>query len=273
MPAPLCLFHKNCLDGAGAAAVVNRVVPDCDFLPVQYGEELPQVDGRTVYLVDFGYPLAAMRALRAQASRVVWIDHHASQVEVHRQLGWGHLDLEESGATLTWKVLCPLLPPPPVLAYIRDKDLWRWQLPDSRAINAGLDQRFRMSFRGVLEADLAEMAAIGGPLLDKLAARVRSAVTAGTEMLDAFGLPGVRALAVPCNQDQNDVGDHICLPVAQGGLGYDLAVIYYFKKQTRKWIHSLRSSKVDCAAVAAKLGGGGHPASAAFLTDAPIVGS
>ena len=50
------------------------------------------------------------------------------------------------------------------------------------------------------------------------------------------------ALAVNCNQDQNDVGDHICLPVEAGGLGFDLAILYY-RKGGGRWVHSLRSAE------------------------------
>ncbi len=275
MPRPLCIFHKHCLDGCGSAAVVARKEPDAEFLPMQYGQVLPNVLGRKVYMVDFGLPIEQMRALRAQASEVIWLDHHASQAPIQRALGWGVLDTSECGTSLCWRELFPGQTPPPVIAYIKDKDLWQWRLPDSRAIAAGLTQQCKGDrFQGLLEVDLAVMAAAGRPLLAALAERVAAVVKTGIPVSDAYGLPGVRALAVPCNQDQNDVGDHICQPTAAGGLGYDLAVLFYRKKQTTAWVHSLRSSeggRVDCGAIAARMGGGGHPASACYLSKTPVV--
>jgi hypothetical protein len=268
MPKPLCIFHKNCLDGCGAAAVVARKEPDCDFLPMQYGMKLPTVLGRKVYMVDFGLPVEDMRALRAQADEVIWIDHHASQQGVRATLGWGTLDTTECGTSLAWKCLFPGQPAPPVVAYIKDKDLWQWQLPDSRAIAAGLAMTFRNErFQGILEVDLDEMARKGRPALAALATRVADAVTGGVAVERPYGLEGMRALALRCNQDQNEIGDHICLPVTDGGLGYDLAILYY-RKQAGTWVHSLRANGVDCAAIAAARGGGGHPSSACYL--API---
>jgi hypothetical protein len=268
MARPLCIYHKNCLDGNGAAAIVQRKEPDCEFLSMQYSHLPPTVLDRKVYIVDFGLPIEHMRALKAQASEVIWIDHHASQVPIHRTLGWGVLDTSECGSTLTWKILFPGLEPPPVLAYIKDKDLWRWGLPDSRAIAAGLTFSFPGDkFQGLLEVDLTAMARVGRPLLDAQGERVAKAVKQGIAVIAPYGLPGVRALAVNCNQDQNEVGDHICLPPAAGGLGYDLAILYY-RKGTGKWVHSLRSSEggpVDCAAIADRRGGGGHPSSACYL--------
>jgi hypothetical protein len=270
MPRPLCIFHRNCLDGYGAAAVVKRKEPDCEFLPMQYGQTPPQVTGRRVYIVDFGLPAAEMRALRAQAAELTWLDHHATQVPVRAQLGWGVVDVEECGTSLTWKHLFPGQAPPPVIAYIKDKDLWRWELPDSRAIAEGLLATFKGDrFDGILEADLAEMARIGKPALDALAARVAEAVKAGAVIERPYGLAGVRALALRCNQDQNAIGEQACLPVSAGGLGYDLAILYY-KKPGGVWVHSLRSARLDCSAIAVARGGGGHPTSACYLDRIPF---
>jgi uncharacterized protein len=204
---------------------------------------------------------------------VVWIDHHASQAPVRAALGWGTLDSSECGTSLTWRCLFPDQAPPPVIAYIKDKDLWRWELPDSRAIAAGLLQTFKGDrFDGILDVDLAEMKRIGGPMLEALALRVGEAVRTGVAFEGAYGLPGVRALAVNCNQDQNDVGDHICLPTSAGGLGYDLAVLYY-RKGNGPWVTSLRSGGVDCAAIASARGGGGHLNSACYLSPTPFIDS
>ncbi len=272
MPRPLCIYHKNCLDGSGAAAVVQRHAPDCEFLPMQYTHAPPTVEGRKVYLVDFGFPLAEMRALKAQASELIWADHHASQEPVWRQLGWGAFDLDECGTSLTWKTLFPGKPAPPVIAYIRDKDLWRWELPDSRAICAGLSERFGKSqYAGLLDVDLAEMAALGAPIIAAQRARIVTAAQAGVAISDAFGIRGLRALAVNAFQDQNELGEYICLPPESGGLGYDVAVLYY-RKGAGRWVHSLRSAgRGDCATIAAQRGGGGHPMSSCYLADDPIV--
>lgn len=272
MPRPLCIYHRNCLDGSGAAAVVKRKAPDAEFMHMQYTQPAPTVEGRVVYLVDFGFPLEQMRALRAQASELIWIDHHASQEPVWRQLRWGVFDVEECGTSLTWKTLFPGKEPPPVIAYIRDKDLWKWELPDSRAICAGLSDAFSQSrFDGLLEADLAVMAERGRPIIAAQRARIVEAARTGTVIADPYGLVGRRALAVSCVQDQNELGEYICQPVANGGLGYDLAILYY-RKGGGKWVHSLRSAgQVDCAAIAAERGGGGHPSSSCYLHEIPIL--
>lgn len=270
MPRPLCIFHKNCLDGSCAAAVVKRIAPDAEFVPMQYSQRPPPVLGRKVWIVDFGLPAAEMRAIRAQAETVVWLDHHATQVPVQAQLGWGVVDTSECGASLTWKHLFPDREPPPIIAYIKDKDLWRWELPDSRAVAEGLELTFKGDrIDGILEADIAEMARIGRPALEARAGRVTEALKAGTVVERPFGLAGARAFVMKCTQDQNAIGEVACLPASAGGLGVDLAILYY-RKSNGVWVHSLRSARLDCSAIATARGGGGHPSSACYLDKVPF---
>jgi uncharacterized protein len=273
MPIPLVLFHKNCLDGRGAAAVVARKLGACDFIPMQYGSPKPEVTGRVVYMVDFGMSADDMRAIRAEAESFTWIDHHASQADVHKSLGWGILDTSECGTSLTWKTLFPDEPLPPVVTYIRDKDLWRWELPNSRHIAAGLEATFSdTNFAELLTADLECMAEIGKPLVEAQREAVLAAAKSGILITDAFATPGLRAFAVRTRKNQNELGELICLPVDAGGLGYDIAVLYYSKAKQR-WVHSLRSTAggTDCAVIAAKRGGGGHPTAASFIAKEPII--
>jgi len=270
---PLVLFHKNCLDGRGSAAVVARFEGDCEFIAMQYGMAKPVVANRKVYMVDFGMSADNMRAIRAEATSIQWIDHHASQQPVRDILGWGVLDTSECGTSLAWKTLFPNEPEPPVVQYIKDKDLWRWKLDDSRAIAAGLEASFSdTAFLGILEADLARMAEIGRPIIEKQRQLVITAAASGVRINDAFGTPGLRALAVRTRKLQNELGEHIVTPPELGGLGYDIAVLYYSRKE-RSWVHSLRSRAggTDCAVIATKQGGGGHPTAASFVNEAPII--
>jgi len=276
MPRPLCIYHKNCLDGRGSAAVVARLHPEAEFLAMQYGMKRPTVEGREVFMVDFGLPADAMRSLRAEASEFIWIDHHASQLTVQKTLGWGTLDTTECGTSLTWKLLFPEQEPPPVVAYIRDKDLWQWKLPDSRIIAAGLEASFpKDQFKGLLEVDLVAMAERGKPIIANQAARLAELANQGIAISEPYGLAGVRALAIMTKADLSDLGAYVCQSREEGGLGYDLAILYY-QKPDRRWVHSLRSTsgelpRVDCAVIAAARGGGGHPASASYTADEPLV--
>lgn len=93
---PICFYHKSDLDGVCSAAIVKRFVPDCEFYGIDYGDEFPwdrvmptvgkrnpaEVGGypRKVYVVDFSLSPDDMERL-AEASNLVWIDHHKTAIE------------------------------------------------------------------------------------------------------------------------------------------------------------------------------------------------
>ena len=52
----------------------------------------------------------------------------------------------------------------------------------------------------------------------QLAKRIAAVIPTGRSVENPYGLRGVRAFALNCNKDLNDVGEHICLPLSAGGL-------------------------------------------------------
>ena len=263
---PLCIFHKNCMDGRASAAVVKRFEPECVCVPQQYGSKRPSVLGRKVYIVDFGFQIEEMKKIEREASEVIWIDHHITHQQTQIELGWGHFALEESGASLTWKVLFPNEEMPEIIKYIRDRDLWLWEMEDSRAINAALffnttDQQFE----DLLNIDLQHMKELGTPLLAAQELRIAQALRNGIPSQNPYGLMGKRALVMNTNVDISELGERAYLPKNQGGAGYDLAIIFSMRRDG-KWVHSLRSNKdVDCERIARNRGGGGHTGAASYM--------
>lgn len=156
------LFHNNCPDGYAAAfACWQQFGEEAQYLPVSYGEPCPAIPGdHTVYIVDFSYPAATLQALLAvrlhlgklREPCVTVLDHHLSAQRDLASLAGQDLrgldirfDLEESGASLTWKHLHGYrslseegIDPgdmPLFFAYVRDRDLWQWKLLDSKAVS------------------------------------------------------------------------------------------------------------------------------------------
>ncbi len=61
----ICIYHANCMDGFGAAwTVFQKFGHDCEFLPAQYGDEIPDVTGKDVYMVDFSYKLDVIEKMK-----------------------------------------------------------------------------------------------------------------------------------------------------------------------------------------------------------------
>jgi len=268
---PVCFYHRNCIDGSASAAVVERREGRCVFAGMQYGLK-PRIPvlAKKVYVVDFAFTPGQMRRLASEAAEVVWIDHHASNAPMCEELGWGILDTAECGSTLCWKTLFPDEAMPAILPYIRDKDLWLWELPDSREISAGLHELFPdFSFDGLLEVTPERALEVGRPAYAALQRRVTQAIKHGVRVKEPYGLRGREAMVCNVNRDISDLGERIYAPVEEGGLGLDLAICF-FMRADGKWVHSLRGTRVDCAAIARERGGGGHPQAASYVAKDPF---
>lgn len=142
----LVLYHgPSCWDGFSAAWVLRRKLgPDCDFIPVQYGQPAPDVTGAEVFILDFSYKRPVMIEMTRQAKKLVCLDHHETAREELKGLSAGsddgliRFDLTKSGGRLAWEYFFPDKPACWLVKYTEDRDLWRWQLRDSREINAAL---------------------------------------------------------------------------------------------------------------------------------------
>lgn len=151
------IYHANCTDGFCAAWLLHGAFPSAEFVPANYGDVPPAVNGKEVVIADFSYPAAVLKAMASVAESVIVFDHHktaAGLVDIHDYDGTGKLliefDQSKSGARLVWEFLCAnhMLAdelhthyadePHWLVGYTEDRDLWRWALPNSQAINAAI---------------------------------------------------------------------------------------------------------------------------------------
>jgi len=279
------LYHGGgCRDGFAAAWVMRMLYQDAEFLPVNYGEPVPDVDGRDVFLVDFCYGAFDLVRLVQRNKSVTVLDHHATAEatlkEVRDKIDDPDkfvfvFDTTKSGARLAWEWCVresgPNEPfwerdasgvdtprdPPWLVAYVEDRDLWRWALPNSRAVNAAI-RLTPLEFGAwdemshCLPEDLIRQ---GLAVLQRDAEIVASHVRAAVPRRIAGSVvPAVNATVLT-----SEIGHELC----QGRL---FAAMYFddLKAGVRRW--SLRSDMggMDVGAVAKSLGGGGHARAAGF---------
>lgn len=147
MTRPLIIFHAGCFDGFCAAWIMRRKWRDAEFIAANYGDDPPKnITGRDVYILDFSYPRAVLDEMAMNTSRLTILDHH--QTAAKDLDGFGHteqtkvrciFDMMKSGARLTWEFFHNADEKVPGLVdYTEDRDLWRWALRGSKAVNAFL---------------------------------------------------------------------------------------------------------------------------------------
>ena len=148
-PNPLVIYHGKCPDGFGAAlAAWLYFEGQGEYLGVSHGkvttlEDLPPLEGRAVYILDFSFEEGLMQGIDERAAKLVLLDHHKSAADklgrFQCRCGVVHFDMTQSGAMLAWKFFFPELAVPDLIRYVQDRDLWTWAFPESAPFLSALD--------------------------------------------------------------------------------------------------------------------------------------
>lgn len=289
---PLCIYHGNCADGFTAAWAVYRGLgeDDVEFVAGIYGQEPPDVAGRDVIMVDFSYKRPVLDKMSVSACSILILDHHktaaadlagilrAPNWEAWRAAAWNHrlsanvrtvsvFDMERSGAQIAWDYFNPLVERPHLVNYVGDRDLWKFELPQSREVNAfvfaheytfenwdNLDRQMRS------EADVQEVAEIGGILERQLQKDINEVLATASRFM-VLGGYRVPVANLPATRMVSDATNKLAI-------GFPFAASYFDRHDAR--VFSLRShgEGLDVSEIAKAYGGGGHKNAAGFM--API---
>jgi len=257
----LCLYHADCADGFGAALAVHLYCTEhgytCDFIPVQYGQDPPDVTGQYVFVVDFSYPRAVLLEMHQRAADLVVVDHHKTAQADLADLDFCLFDMDISGAVLTWKYLLPT-DLPLLFRYLQDRDLWQWKLTESREVSAAL-RSYPMDFQvwtNFLSQDaINTLREEGRAILRYQQRAIETAVKKAHEM----EFDGFHVLCLNATNYISEIGNALCQ-------GRPFSITYFDTADKR--VYSLRSDEqgVDVSTIAKQHGGGGHPHAAGFTT-------
>ncbi|MCP4002903.1 MAG: hypothetical protein GY725_01780, partial [bacterium] len=151
------LYHESCMDGSAAALIALQDNPGAKLIPMQYGDPPPDgLKGEHVVIVDFSFKRELTECLIEESASFLCLDHHKTAEEELRGLPDCIFDMDRSGARMAWDYWNPDVKPPWWVLYIEDRDLWRWKLGASRAINASL-RSYGLTvdaLRDIIDADI-----------------------------------------------------------------------------------------------------------------------
>lgn len=271
MSNPICIYHGNCPDGFTAAWIVHRYSAasgiEVELHPGVYGEERPALsNSRNVIMVDFSYPNMMMHEIANRADTLVVLDHHQTALENCAGLV-GHyenvhvvLDMERSGARITWDYIHPGEDAPDIVRHVEDRDLWRFQYPETPAYFAALTSHpyTLEAWDAITAQPLAEVLA-EGRAIERYR---RQLIELHLPNADLRVVAGVWMPAVNCPYTiASDVAGELAKTAPRG-----VAAYYYdnLATHTRHW--GLRSTEdgPDVAVLAESMGGGGHKHAAGF---------
>ena len=285
---PLIIYHKGCLDGITAALVTAYGIYDkiplelrppsaidsVEFLPAKYGDSVPDIRGREVYIVDFSYPPENLVPASAYAKEIVIIDHHKTAIDKWSSFQYYSenittiFDLTCSGAGLAWIHFNGILKDTP--AYVRlaeDYDLYNFTYEDTKPYVAAV-----MADGCVQNSDIASFEyLINDSFIDDLVHDGNILLKARDSIIQELVKNNTKEIVLDehrvliCNCPQNfrdEVGEMLCKD-RPFSITYDDALATNIRK------FSLRSNKeygIDVAKIAERYNGGGHRNAAAFTT-------
>lgn len=257
------LYHSNCLDGSGARyAAEKKFGNKAEYIPVQYGRKLPKlIDGSCVFILDFAFTRELMDELYERMELLMVVDHHETAMKALQGRPYAIFDMERSGAVMAWEFFHPGTEVPQILLHVQDRDLWKFLLPGTRELMAGLMPRQKLFNTWDLAASDSEdgryfmemLHAEGRPLVQYTDDQVRIS-RSQTKVIDwlgyKVGIVNTTALISEVNQ-----GIYM-----DEELAVDFSITFFVNTIDNQVILSFRSKgNVNVEELARTvLGGGGH---------------
>lgn len=249
------LYHAECADGFGAAWALWKRFPSARYQAVKHGTPPPQdLAGRRVLIVDFSYPRPTLEALAASTKDLAVLDHHITAQQALAGFPHACFDQDRSGAVLAWDWAHDG-PAPWLLRYIQDKDLWRWNLPLSREINAALAS-YPLDFK-VWDGLTQETLETEGRAILRHEQELVGKIVAEAELVSFQGetVPAVQSAVLT-----SQVGERL-------SEGHPFCIIWHDRDGRRYFSLRSREGRADVGAIATAHGGGGHTHAAGFSVE------
>lgn len=278
----IAFYHSRDLDGWCSGAIIKLKYPDCELIGYDYGQPFPfyKCWNQEVIMVDVSLqPLRKMIDL-SSICKLTWIDHHKGAIDDYNialqkeiiNVTWkinAVLDTKLSACELTWKYLFPNMPIPTAVTLLGRYDTFRktegfW----TETINFQYGMRLICNspetfpkvflFDEMVLYSQIEHVMKNGEIVLKYQSQVDESTAKKAFIIDFEGHP---ALTVNGIQFNSQAFKSVYDPEK-----HDIMMMFQYEPSINQWKFSIYTEKegIDCAAIAKKYGGGGHPKAAGF---------
>jgi oligoribonuclease NrnB/cAMP/cGMP phosphodiesterase (DHH superfamily) len=273
MDKTACIYHANCDDGFTAAWIVATKYPGAELIEGKYGEDfdVERIRDKVVFIVDFSYKPEKMVEIIEEAKQVIWLDHHKTAIEA-----WDNylnnscyiapdsffctLDMNRSGAGITWDCLYQGMDAPPLVQFVQDNDLWRFELEGTKDFINYLRtfERTLKNWDTIAGMRISQVVVMGAAITAYIENKVAETVAMCASRISIGDLDGYIANAP--YSIASDLGNALA---RRKGSQFGMT---WYVTSSKKVVFSLRSiGDVDISAIAKKFGGGGHKNAAGFV--------
>jgi len=254
--------HGGCFDGVTARWLLRGRWQDAECVDGVYGTFpafASETARGTLVIADFSYPRDDMIRLAGEWEHIIVLDHHKTAAKHLVDLPANVVcvfDMDRSGAGLVADWLdqrCTLV------NYVEDRDLWRWELPDSKEIAAvfgitpfTFDDWDDLAYN--LETKIGSVVTMGKAVL----ARDNIIID---ELVGVARMMTIGGHEVPVTPCPYALGSEVAGRLAEG---HPFAAYYRDLPDRREFGLRSRKDGIDVSVIAEGYGGGGHPGASGF---------
>lgn len=284
------ISHKNCIDGLASASIMQNFYEkkgfDTEVLFLQYSEEIKTIEElkkaaykiSEIIFTDFSFKAPEMITLcnYFKTIEIIVFDHHKTaehELEIAKKQCSNLkvlFDNTKSGAKICWDYCISNEEslkekyPEWIYNYIQDRDLWEWNLPDSKYINEAI--RFNVkandiqSFINFCKETSSTKLIETGKILEK---KTNQMVEDKISKIKILKVKEFEVVCINATENLSELGNALCLK-------YNKPALMFFFTEDLKVVCSLRSTDdLEDISVLAKSfpGGGGHRNAAGFTID------
>ena len=278
----MVIYHKSCSDGFCAAFCLYKYrkmkgeLRDIVYIPRNYTDSIPDVAGKNVLVLDFSFKKEICIEMMKKANKFLLLDHHKTAMDELNELscpnGKIYFDMDKSGAMLAWEYCFPGVEAPELVKLVQDRDLWRWELEDSKEFSyIFMDVPFIFEeYEKYLDHNVILETKKNGKIIREYVDRC---VKSDARRSVCCTFLGYHVRALNCTRYISEVGNEMVNMMWEresGELGesVDFAVLWRYDQIKHKYVFSLRGNgRVDTSFVSQTFGGGGHPNASGFVLD------
>ena len=263
---PTVIYHGQCPDGFAAALCAWLYFEGRgDYIPMTHSQALPDLTGKSVYMLDIAFNRTKMEAATSQAEFLVVLDHHQSAQEDLHGLGCRcgkiSFNLNQSGARMAWEYFHAGKALPALIKHVEDRDLLQWLHADTAPYLASLDvgpYHFHR-WAGIMSMPEHKFNEFMGRGKAMHAQTMKLARQLALEARDITILGTTARIANAPNVLQSAVGEELLKECTT------FAMLWCLEENGTRIKVGLRAAPgFDTIPIARAFGGGGHPYASAF---------
>ena len=250
-------------------------------------DPISDFENKNLLFVDICPSFEFLKKYSEIANQITILDHHKSSENMYTsnkdeidklQKIKIIMDMKLCGCELTWKYFFGDRVKPWFIEYVADRDLWKWELPNSKEVSAAIHYKKYINgaelgrmdiLQNLNRIEIKELIEIGTTIIDIENKQLNGQLSRSTEGVFVVDDKEYQVVFGTVNYDmRSEFGNRMATKCLSNGKLPDFGVVWNYDSLTDSWYISLRGldNSPDLSSISKYFGGGGHSKAAGFET-------